>query len=131
MPELLAPVRAEPDEAVVRHYLEALNSGQVLEALNAFSMDARMRDESGRERRGIREIAAAFASHERPLKVDIEELQKEGAAVAVRVRLTYPETRETRVYRSVFRVNRDRIRSLVMDPLPVPPARRGKAARSA
>ncbi len=106
------------DEAIVRHYLTALGNGQVLDALNAFSMDARMRDPSGRERRGIREIAAAFASQEHPVRVDIEELETEGEAVAVRVRMTFPEARESRVYRSLFRVSRDRIRSLVIDSLP-------------
>ncbi len=110
---------ANADEAVVRHYLTALGKGQVLDALNAFSMDARMRDGAGRERRGIREIAAAFASQEHPAKVDIEDLEKEGEAVAVRVRMTFPGTREPRVYRTVFRVSRDRIRSLDMDPEPM------------
>ncbi len=106
------------DEAVVRHYLTALGNGHVLDALNAFSMDARMREASGRERRGIREIAAAFASQEHPVHVDIEALEKEGESVAVRVRMTFPEAREPRVYRSLFRVSRDRIRSLVIDSLP-------------
>lgn len=117
------------DQAVVRHYLTALGNGQVLDALNTFSMDAKMRDERGRERRGIREIAAAFANHELPVTVDVEELAQEGEAVAVRVRMTFPETDEPRVYRSVFRVNRDRIRSVVTDALPSRHARRG-ASRS-
>ncbi len=113
----------DAEEAVVRHYLTALGNGRVLDALNSFSMDARLRDASGRERHGIREIAAAFASQEHPVRVEIEELEKEGEAVAVRMRMTFPETHEPRVYRSVFRVSRDRIRSLVIDPVP---ARRGR-----
>ncbi len=117
------------DQAVVRHYLTALGNGQVLDALNTFSMDAWMRDERGRERRGIREIAAAFASRELPVAVDVEELEQEGEAVAVRVRMTFPENEQSRVYRSVFRVNRDRIRSVVTDPLPAVRARR-RASRS-
>lgn len=123
------PQIPDPDEAVVRHYLTALANGQVLDALNAFSMDARMRDQVGRERHGIREIAAAFASEERPVKVDIEDLEKEGEAVSVRVRMTFPEARETKVYRSVFRVSRDRIHSLIMDPVPRKPAGRRPTAR--
>jgi SnoaL-like domain len=117
------------DEAVVRHYLTALGSGQVVDALNTFSMDARLRDERGRERRGIREIAAAFASEELPMRVDVEELEQEGEAVSVRIRMTFPETREPQVYRSVFRVNRDRIHSLVIDPMPTRSVRRRRASR--
>ncbi len=128
MPELKT---LDTEEAVVRHYLTALSNGQVLDALNAFSMDAQMRDGSGRERHGIREIAAAFASEEHPVRVEVEELEKEGEAVAVRMRVTFPETDEPRVYRSVFRVNRDRIRSLVMDPVPARRARRRRLARPA
>lgn len=110
--------RGNAAETVVRHYFSALDHGRVLEALNDFSMDARMRDERGRERRGIREIAAAFATREVPLRVDVEELEREGEAVTVRVRMTFPETGEPRAYRSVFRVDRNRIHSVVTDPLP-------------
>ncbi len=119
---------SSPDEAVVRHYLTALGEGHVLDALNAFSMDAQLRDQSGRERHGIREIAAAFASQERPMTVDIEDLEKKGEVVAVRVRMTFPESREPREYRGVFRVSRDRIHSLEIDPVP---ARRSRASRLA
>lgn len=111
-------ITTNADLAVVRHYLTALGNGEVLDALSTFSMDAKMRDERGRERRGIREIAAAFASRDLPVTVDVEELAQEGEAVAVRMRMTFPEMAESREYRSVFRVNRDRIRSVVTDPLP-------------
>jgi len=120
-----------PDEAVVRHYLTALNNGQFLDALNAFSMDARLRDESGRERNGIREIAASFARREGPMKVEIEDLQREGDAVTVRVRMTSSSNHTPKVYRSVFRVTRERIHSLVIDPLPAPRTRRTRLAKSA
>ncbi len=106
------------DEQVVRTYLTALNNGQILDALNTFSLDARLRDEAGRERRGIREIAQSFAARERPVHVDIEDLENEGEAVAVRVRMTFPHAEEPREYRGVFRVSRNRIRSLVIDPIP-------------
>ena len=119
------------DEAVVRRYLAALGNGQVLDALGAFSMDACMRDEAGRERHGIREIAAAFANREPPVRVEIEDLENEGEAFAVRVRMTFPATPEPRLYRSVLRVSRERIRSLVIDPLPAPGRNRRKVAQAA
>ncbi len=129
MLETMVPGPEEPDETLVRHYLTALNTGRFIDALNAFSLDASFRDESGRERHGIREIAAAFARREGPLKVDIEELRREGDAVAVRVRMSSPADRTPKMYRSVFRVRRARIHSLEIDPLPNP--RRGRNARSA
>ncbi len=106
------------DETLVRDYLMALNEGHFLDALNSFSMDASMRDAAGRERRGIREIAAAFAREDRPVGVEIEELTREGDAVAVRLRMRFRESRSPKTFRSVFRIRRDRIQSLVTDPLP-------------
>lgn len=106
------------DEDVVRTYLTALNNGQILEALNTFSLDARLRDETGRERHGIREIAESFVARKHPVKVDIEDLETRGDTVAVRVRMMFPEGREAKVYRSLFRVSRDRIRSLEIHRVP-------------
>ena len=117
-----------PDELLVRQYLAALNNGQFLDALNAFSMDAHLRDELGRERQGIREIAASFARRETPVKVEIEKLQREGDAVAVRMRMSSSSNRTPKRYRSVFRVDRDRIHSLIIEPVP---AARTPKARSA
>ena len=131
MLETMIAGSGEPDEALVRHYLTALNNGQFLDALNTFSMDARLRDESGRERHGIREIAASFARREEPMKVEIEDLQREGDAVAVRVRMTTSTNRAPKVYRSVFQINRDRIRSLVIEPVTAARTRRTRLAKSA
>ena len=108
----------EPDEAVVRHYLAAVSNGRYLDALNTFSMDASFRDESGLERHGIREIAAAFVHRERPVHVEIEDLRHEGEVVAVRFRMTARENRTPRTYRSLFRVRKDRIHSLETAPWP-------------
>ena len=108
----------------MRDYLTGLNEGHTLDALNAFSMDASVTDAAGRQRRGIREIAAAFARDERPLQVEIEDLTREGDVVAVRMRMQFPQSRSPKTYRSVFRVHRDRIQSLVVDPLPARGSRR-------
>lgn len=127
----MTPLERGSDEVLVRHYLTALNNGRFLDALSAFSMDARLRDEMGRERRGIREIAASFARREEPVRVEIEDLQHEGDAVAVRVRMTSSANPAPKVYRSVFQVSRDRINSLVIEPLPAPRSRRARVAKSA
>jgi ketosteroid isomerase-like protein len=131
MLETMNPGNGEPEEALVRSYLAALNNGESIEALNAFATDALYRDESGREQRGIREIVAAFVRRQKPLSVEIEELQRDGDAVSVRMRMTYPAKDAPRVYRSVFRVQGDRIRSLVIDPLPVPRSRKSRVTKSA
>ncbi len=130
MLETIVPGPDEPDETIVRHYLTALNTGRFIDALNAFSLDASFRDESGHERHGIREIAAAFARREGPLKLEIEELRREGDTVAVRVRMTSAVDRTPKVYRSVFRVRCSRIHSLEIDPVPVS-RQRQRDARSA
>jgi hypothetical protein len=127
----MVPGRDAPDELLVKGYLTALSSGRFLDALNAFSMDASLRDESGRERHGIREIAAAFARGERPLLVEIEDLRHEGDAVSVRVRMSFQANRAPKIYRSVFHIRRDRIHSLEIDPLPVSRSKTSRSARSA
>ncbi len=114
----------------MRHYIAALNNGQVVEALSAFSMDASLRDESGRERHGIREIAAAFALRERRVRIDIEELRREGDKFSLRVRMSDPESRKPKIYRSVFHVGGDRIHALEIDPLPVSGSPKARLARS-
>lgn len=119
MLETRVPGRDGPDELLVRGYLSALSTGRFLDALNAFSMDASLRDERGHERHGIREIAAAFARRERPMTLEIEDLQREGDTVAVRLRMSHPESRTEKTYRSVFRIERHRIHSIQTDPLPV------------
>ena len=124
------PGQDEPNELLVRYYLTALNNGQFFDALNAFSMDARLRDELGRERQGIREIAASFARREEPVRVEIEDLQHEGDAVAVRVRMISSSNQAPKVYRSVFRINRDRIHSLVIEPVPTARRRKTRLASS-
>ncbi len=128
MPEL---EQASADETVVRGYLEALDHGRILDALSAFSLDARVRDGSGHERRGIREIAAAFVREELPVRVDVEDLEREGETVTARVRMTYPGGRRSQTYRSVFWVRRDRIQSVVMEAVPTNRLARGGVHGSA
>lgn len=131
MLEAVVPGRDGPDELLVKGYLTALSAGRFLDALNAFSMDALFRDESGRERHGIREIAAAFARRERPLRVEIENLQHEGDVVSVRVRMSFPTNRTPKIYHSIFHVRRDRIHSLEIEPLPASPSKKDRLARPA
>lgn len=123
MLQSMMPGQGGPEERLVRSYLTALDNGRFLDALNAFSMDASFRDESGSERHGIREIAAAFARGERPVKVDIEDLRRDGDKVTVWVRMQFSAKPSPKAYRGVFHVERERIHSLEMDPLPGPRAR--------
>ena len=119
------------DEALVRQYLIAWSDGRVLDALNTLSMDARMRDPAGHERRGIRQIAQAFAERERQTKVEIEDLRKEGDIIAVRLRMTSAKNRAPKDYRSVFWVSRNRIQSLMIDLVPIENPRKSLLSKSA
>ncbi len=130
MIESTLPGEEEPEEAVVRHYIAALNNGKVLDALSAFSMDASMRDESGLVRHGIREIAAAFARREPSVKVEIEDVRREGDRLTVRVRMTRTADRRPKVYRSVFHVAGDRIHALEISPIPAAKSLRRRLTRS-
>ncbi len=125
------PESSRGNESVVRRYLTALNQGHVLDALNTFGMDAEMRDWAGRERHGIREIAAAFAGREHPVQVEVERLETRGDAVMVRLRVIFAGSHESRIYRSEFHVTRDRIRSLLIEPVPSRRTPEDRAALSA
>lgn len=119
------------DEALVRQYLTAWSNGRVLDALNTLSMDAMMRDPAGHERRGIREVARAFAGREHETRVEIEDVHTEGDVIAVRLRMTSSENRVPRDYRSVFCVSQNRIQSLMIDLVPAERPRKGLLTRSA
>lgn len=106
------------DERVVQEYLAALETGRVLDALSAFSMDASFRDESGAERHGIREIAALFARRGRPAHLELEDVSREGAVLVARVRMRPGAGRRPKVYRGVLRVYGQRIRSVEIEARP-------------
>lgn len=131
MLETRVPGQDGPDESLVRDYLRALSSGRFLDALSAFSMDASLREESGLERHGIREIAAAFARRERPLTMEIEDLHREGDAVSVLLRMRLPNHPADEEYRSLFHIRQDRIRSLEIETMPGPRSRKDRFGRPA
>ena len=103
------------NEALVRAYFDALRRGAIVDALNAFATDATLLGEDGRSRRGIREIAAFFASRRDPMAIHIDELERSRDSITARIRVEDARTGQTHGYRDVFRLGRHRIRSLTVE----------------
>ncbi len=116
----LKPLATGGDEVVVRAYFEALRRGAIVDALNAFATDATLLGEDGQPRRGIREIAAFFAVRRHPMDIQIDDLEKSWDSVTARIRVRDARSGETQGYRDVFRLRRQRIRALTVEPDPSP-----------
>lgn len=100
------PVRAED---VVQRFYEFLAQGRLVDALNLFTTDARLRDESGRESAGLRAIAASLLKYREPHPISVERMEPDGSDIRAVVRSSKG--------RSVgrFSIARGRIQSLRME----------------
>lgn len=101
-----------PPEETVRRFLDALTSGRVLDALDAFAMDAVIRDARGNEHKGIREIVE-FVNRLRLGSFRAEDIVKERDTVTATVR-SRAGGREERV-RHTYTLGDGRVRSLKID----------------
>jgi hypothetical protein len=101
--------RETPPEETVRRFLDALGSGRVLDAIDAFAMDAVIRDARGKEHRGIRAIVE-FVNHLRPGPLRAEEIVNEQDTVTATVR-SRAGGREERA-RHTYTIGGGRVRSL-------------------
>ena len=101
-----------PPEETVRRFLDALASGRVLDALDAFAMDAVIRDARGEEYRGIREIVE-FVNRLGPGSLRAEDIVKERDTVTATVR-SRTGGREERS-RHTYTLGGGRVRSLRID----------------
>ena len=101
-----APLRAEE---VVRRFYDFLAHGRLVDALNLFTTDARLRDASGRESAGIRAITSSLLSYRVPQDIAVERMEPEDGEIRATVRS--PSGRSV----GRFSVARGRIKSLRME----------------
>src|SRR2546422_7407660 len=64
-------------EEVVRRFYDFLARGRLVDALNLFTTDARLRDASGRESAGIRAITSSLLTYRVPQDIAVEEMRSE------------------------------------------------------
>src|SRR5438128_12649211 len=69
-----------PPEEVVRRFYEFLARGQLVDALDLFTTDARLREASKHESSGIRAIAASLLPYREPHETSVELVQATGPA---------------------------------------------------
>src|SRR2546428_13558239 len=70
-----------PPEEVVRRFYEFLARGQLVDALDLFTTDARLREGSKRESSGIRAIAASLLPYREPQEISAEQVEADGPQV--------------------------------------------------
>ncbi len=97
-----------PPEEVVRRFYGFLARGQLVDALDLFTTDARLREGTKRESSGIRAIAASLLRYREPQEISVERVEADGAEVRAVVR--------SKEGRSIgrFSVARGRIRAAQM-----------------
>src|SRR2546428_12445782 len=64
-------------EEVVRRFYDFLARGRLVDALNLFTTDARLRDASGRESAGIRAITFSLLTYRVPQDIAVEQIEPE------------------------------------------------------
>ena len=96
-------------EEVVRRFYDFLARGRLVDALNLFTTDARLRDASGRESAGIRAITSSLLTYRVPQEIAVEQMEPEGGEIRATVRS--PSGRSV----GRFSVARGRIKSLRME----------------
>ena len=93
----------------MRHFYDFLARGRLVDALNLFTTDARLRDAKGRESAGIRAITSSLLTYRVPQDIAIEQMEPEDGEIRATVRL--PTGRSV----GRFSVARGRIKSLRME----------------
>src|SRR5947208_13382741 len=101
-----APLRAEE---VVRRFYDFLAHGRLVDALNLFTTDARLRDASGRESAGILASTSSLLSYRVPQDIAVERMEPEDGEIRATVRS--PSGRSV----GRFSVARGRIKSLRLE----------------
>src|SRR3989449_1195324 len=96
-------------EEVVRRFYDFLARGRLVDALNLFTTDARLRDASGRESAGIRAITSSLLTYRVPQDIAVEQMEPEDGEIRATVRS--PSGRSV----GRFSVARGRIKSLRME----------------
>jgi hypothetical protein len=75
-----------PPEEVVRRFYGFLARGQLVDALDLFTTDARLREGTKRESSGIRAIAASLLPYREPQEISVERVEADGPEVRAVVR---------------------------------------------
>src|SRR3989442_15304413 len=73
-------------EEVVRRFYDFLARGRLVDALNLFTTDARLRDASGRESAGIRAITSSLLTYRGPQDIAVEQMEPAHEEVRATVR---------------------------------------------
>ena len=116
-----------PPEEVVRGFIDALQHGRPLDALDVFALDGTIVDATGHEHRGIREIAQ-FVNRSVPFPLRIEEIRRDHDTVTV---IVGPASGERRIgFRHTFTFASGRVRNLRIEKATAPGRPSGRAMPS-
>jgi SnoaL-like domain len=106
----------ETPDALARRFLDSLQKGRVVDALDALAPDAVLTDPPGKARHGLREIAESLRAYRTPDQLEVDRIESEGEEVSALVRVVRKEKRALQQYRANIVVRRGRIASVRFSP---------------
>ncbi len=101
---------------VAQRFLQALEDGRIIDALDTFAADAVIREGDGHERRGMRAIALSLLPYRTPGRVEVVEVRRSTHGATAYLRAHPGPGAGIREYRATFRVAGNRIRSMYLKP---------------
>jgi ketosteroid isomerase-like protein len=106
----------ETPDALARRFLDSLQKGRVVDALEALAPDAVLTEPPGKDRHGLREIAESLRPYRTPDRLAIDQIESEGDEVSALVRVVRKEKQALQRYRANIVVRRGRIASVRFSP---------------
>lgn len=104
-------------EALARRFFESLKEGHLVDALETLSPTAVISDDTGPDRRGLREITASLIPFRTPSLLRADRFETLGDAVSARVQIPGDLTKGPRRYRARLTVRGGRIQTVTLRPL--------------
>ncbi len=106
----------ETPDALARRFLDSLQKGRVVDALDALAPDAVLTDPPGKARHGLREIAESLRPYRTPDRLEVDRIEAEGDEVSALVRVVRKEKKALQRYRANIVVRQGRIASVRFSP---------------
>lgn len=99
-------------EDLAHRFLQSLQNGRLVDALDTLAPDAVVSDGEGPDRHGLREIAASLLPYRTPDRLIVEGIEATGGTVRARVRVVPGPRKSGRRYNARIDVRAGRIRAV-------------------
>lgn len=103
-------------EDLAHRFLQSLQNGKLVDALDTLAPDAVVSDGEGPDRHGLREIATSLLPYRTPDRLVVEGIRATGGTVNARVRVSPGPGKRSRRYNARIDVRAGRIRAVDFQP---------------